>query len=284
MQHLSSTNKQFPESLKTIGTPPKELYIEGNLEPLLKRPRLAVIGSRKATPYGRAVTEQLVRGIAARGVVIVSGLAIGVDSIAHQATLEVHGQTIAVLPSGLDSIYPSSHYSLAKRIVKQNGVLVTEYPPKTTAFSSNFIARNRLIAGLSAAVLITEAAEKSGSLHTANFALEQGKDVLVVPGPITSPTSAGCNNLIKAGATPVTCVSDVLNALKVQLPILAETEVAADSQEEFAILAQLKEGINDGDDLLAKSGLGATVFQQTLSMLEITGRIENVGGNKWVIR
>jgi len=283
MLRIHPSNKLFPQALKDIPQPPRELYVEGNIEPLLPKPKLTVVGSRKVTAYGRAVTEQLVRGVVARGVVIVSGLALGVDSAAHQATLDAGGQTIAVLPSGLDAIYPSGHTNLARQIVKKGGVLLSEYPPKTITFKTNFIARNRLVSGLSSAILITEAAEKSGSLHTANFALEQGKDVLVVPGPITNPTSAGCNNLIKVGATPVTCVDDILNALKIAALPIGSYEINADSEEEYIILSLIQKGTNDGDELLKSSKLTANVFQQIISMLEITGRIKNVGGNRWTL-
>lgn len=286
MIHITTGNKQYPTLLSKIHDPPRQLFIESsNWEHLLSMPTLAVVGSRKASAYGRAVTQQLVRGAAARGIVIVSGLALGIDSIAHQAALDAGGYTIAVLPGGLDNIYPSSHYGLAKQIIAHKGALISEYPPKTEAGIKGFyIARNRIIAGLASAVLITEAAERSGSLHTANFALEQGRDVLAVPGPITSDLSAGCNNLIKTGATPITSVDDLLEVFHMQASTGANHEVIAQNPAEHTILTLLQQGIADTESLQIESQLNPIEFQQTLSMLEITGRITSVGGGKWTLR
>lgn len=246
---------------------------------------LAVVGSRSLSPYGRAVTESLVRAVAARGVVIVSGLALGIDSVAHQAALDAGGTTIAVLPSGLETIYPSSHQNLARQIVAQGGALVTEYPPKSSiGFKSNFIARNRLIAGLSQAVLVTEAAAKSGSLHTASFAIEQGKDVLAVPGPITNLQSAGCNNLIKTGATPTTTPEDVFEALKLRIDTTPAHSFVAANAAEHAILQALHDGLTEGEHIYTQSKLALHEYQQTLSMLEITGKIKATGGDTWALR
>jgi DNA processing protein len=164
MLHINTKHKLYPKSLKQITDPPNKLFIEGDIERLIDKPMLAVVGSRKASPYGREVTENIVKKVASRGVVIVSGLALGIDSIAHSAALVVGRQTIAMLPCGLDEIYPRSHSSLAKEIIKKGGVILSEYTPKTPAFKTNFIARNRIIAGLSQAVLIAEAAQRSGSL------------------------------------------------------------------------------------------------------------------------
>ena len=286
MLHTTFGKKQYPPQLMTLSDPPASLYIAANnwLE-IVEKPLLAIVGSRKVSTYGRAVTEQLASAAAARGIVIVSGLALGVDAIAHQAALDAGGTTIAVLPSGLESIYPSSHSQLAAQIVKQGGALVSEYPPHATAaFKGNFIARNRIIAGLAEAVLITEAAEKSGSLHTANFALEQGKDILAVPGPITSPLSAGCNNLIKTGATPITSADDIFAAFKMSASAAFDHTMNAQNSAELTILELLAQAIHDVDELHSQSGLSAREFQQTISMLEITGRITAVGGGKWTLR
>lgn len=284
MKHILNKDKLFPTELTNIPDPPKEIFIESkNWQDLLDSPKLAVIGSRKASSYGQIVTEKLVRGVVARGVVIVSGLALGIDSLAHNAALGAGGKTIAVLPSGLDEIYPKGHYGLAKQIVKARGALLTEYSPKTVPFKYNFIARNRLISGISQAVLITEAAINSGSLHTANFALEQGKDVLVVPGPITSATSAGCNNLIKNGATPITSADDILEVLNINGNSHVKNQIFAANSAEYQILHSLSNGDLSNDDLHYQSKLDTAVFQQTISYLEITGRIKAVGGNIWTI-
>jgi DNA processing protein len=283
MLHLTPHNNQFPEALKHIPGPPRELFIEGDWANLKDKPKVAIVGSRKASPYGRIVTERLVQALVAYDVVIVSGLAFGIDSIAHQAAIDNGGQTIAVLPSGLDNIRPAAHYNLAKQIVKTGGALISEFSPKTDIYKSNFIIRSRLVAGLSQAVLIAEAGEKSGSLHTANFALEQGKDVLVVPGPITSPNSVGCNNLIKAGAGVITNPADILNALNIQKADLEMSDIAAANKDEYQILKLIRDDVKDGDELQIKSGLSAARYLEVMSFLEITGKIKALGGNQWDI-
>jgi DNA processing protein len=281
---LTVTSSNFPEVLLHIPQPPKVLFVAGkNLSDLLSRPCVTVVGSRKVSAYGKAVTTQLAAELARAGVVVVSGLAIGVDAIAHRAALEAGGLTIAVLPGSLDDIYPSSHYQLAMCILDQGGALVTEYPPGTTTYPGNFIARNRIASGLSHAVLITEAAEKSGTLHTARFALEQGKDVLAVPGNITSRTSSGTNNLIKTGATPVTSVDDIFHVLGIQATAPVRTPRGA-TPEEQTIINLLAEGENDGATLLFMSRMETSLYNQTMTMLEITGKVRSLGANKWSLQ
>jgi DNA processing protein len=269
------------EVLQHIPAPPEHLFVKStNLPDLLQRPRLAIVGSRKISAYGKGITASLSSGLARAGVVIVSGLALGVDGLAHRAALEAGGLTIAVLPGSLEDIYPASHRQLAEHIVRQGGALITEYGAGTRTYPGNFIARNRLISGLSDAVLITEAAQKSGSLHTARFALEQGKDVLAVPGNITSPTSAGTNNLIRSGAVPITCIADVFMALGIQSPAL-NMAPKGDNPDEQTILDLIYKGSADGADLQRQSGLDIQRFNQTLTMLEITGKIRSLGANQW---
>lgn len=246
-------------------------------------PCVAVVGSRKMTPYGKSVTLRLAGNLAKQGIVIISGLALGVDGLAHKAALDNGGKTIAVMPCGLDRIYPATHHALAKEILKHGGALISEYPFETDIHSSNFIERNRLISGLSLGVLIPEAAEKSGSLHTANFALEQGREVMAVPGNITSPLSVGTNNLIKVGATPVTDTQDVLNALGLKIKTVSQQELFGATEEESIILKLIAGGIVDGEELLGKSKLQAQTFSQTLTMLEITGKIKSIGSDQWTI-
>lgn len=272
--------EQIPDRLRTIPSPPRELFVIGDLELCLQQPTLTVVGSRKVSSYGQVVTERLAREAAQAGITIVSGLALGVDGIAHKAAVSVGGKTIAVLPSGLDQMYPRSHTGLAHQIIEKGGALISEYPDKTEPFPSNFIARNRLVAGLGDAILITEAAIKSGTLHTVNFALQQGKPVLVVPGNITSPLSQGTNNLIKSGAQVVTEIQDVLDALGITQK-QTEQPIMANSPEEFTILTLLQQGTTNGSELLQLSKLNTQVFNQTLTMLEITGRIKPLGNNHW---
>lgn len=281
---LTLNHKQIPELLRQLPQPPASLHVTGaDILDLLNRPRLAVVGSRRVTPYGRGVTQSLVTGLASKGIIIVSGLALGVDSLAHQACLDTGGQTIAVLPCGPDRIYPSSHTNLARAIIDKGGALVTEYPIGTEPFPSNFLERNRLIAALSDAVLVTEAAARSGSLNTANHALDLGKPVFAVPGNITSPMSKGCNNLIKAGAIPVTSVDDILNALGWQTEAKSPDKINANTDEERALIGLIASGISDGATLLNDSGLEAALFNQTMTMLEITGRIRPLGANNWAL-
>jgi DNA processing protein len=280
---ITYNSNAFPEVLKNIPNPPKELYVVGNLEPLLDKKRLSVVGTRKVTPYGKQTTNQLVSEVATRGVVIISGLAFGVDALAHQAALDVGGYTIAVLPSHVTEVYPRSHVQLAKRILDQGGALVSEYPKGMPPIQANFIARNRLVSGLGEGVLITEAAAKSGTLHTANFALEQGRTVMVVPGNITSPLSSGTNNLIKAGALPVTDSADIFQALGIK-STPENLELFAANAEEAAILELVKQGITDSAELLALSKLEAALFNQTLTMLEITGKIRPLGAGHWSLK
>jgi DNA processing protein len=222
----------------------------------------------------------LVNDLARAGVVIISGLAIGVDVVAHRAALEAGGLTIAVLPCGLDRIYPAAHRNVATQILAQGGALVTEYPEGTITYPVNFIARNRIASGLSQAVLITEAAEKSGTLHTARFALEQGKDVLAVPGNITSPTSSGTNNLLKIGATPVTSSADVFHILGIK-PNQQATIPKGGTPQEQTILDLISDGITDGTQLQEQSSLSTPTFNQALTMLEITGKVRSLGANQW---
>lgn len=280
---LTLKDSSYPKKLAEIPSSPRTLfYISDDWSKLLKKPAIAIVGSRKMSGYGRAVTEEFVRGLSQAGVVIVSGLALGIDSVAHKEALENRGKTIAVLPCGLDSIYPATHHSLAQRIIEQGGALVSEYPPGISPQRQNFIARNRIVSGLADAVLITEAAEKSGTLHTANFALEQGRDVFAIPGNITSYLSRGTNNLIKAGATPVTNPKDVLQILGLDADTQQATPVAS-NKEERIILELLLSGVTDADRLLIESDLDPSVFNQTLTMLEISGKVKPLGGGQWTL-
>ncbi len=282
VKKITLQSNSYPATLREIAAPPKELYYLGaEPETWLDKPRVAVVGSRNVTPYGRSVTESLVRELAERGIRIVSGLALGVDAIAHQVATEVGGAHIAVLANGLDQIYPASNTSLARKLLEQGGALISEYPEGTPSYKQNFVARNRIVAGLADALLITEASEKSGTLHTARFALEQGQDVLVVPGNITSPNSVGCNNLIKAGATPVTSVDDILHALGADNLIETTHVHRGENEHEQAILDLLYAGTSDGHILLKVSGLSPDLFSQTLTMLELGGKVHPLGNNHW---
>lgn len=256
-----------------------------DLGELLSRPAVAIVGSRKVSAYGQAVTIQLAAELAKAGVVIISGLAIGMDGVAHRAALEAGGLTLAVLPCSVEHVYPRTHHMLAKQILEKGGALVSEYPEGSFINKGNFIARNRIVSGLSDAVLITEAAQKSGTLHTADFALQQGIEVLAVPGNITSPTSVGTNNLIKTGATPVTSVDDIFQVLGIE-PATKQQSGApkGDNPHEQILLDLLLAGTQAGEELLEASQLDIRQFNQTLTMLEIHGHIRPLGNNRWSLK
>ncbi len=272
----------YPADLLRLPQPPKKLHFIGK-PPTNLSPSIAVVGSRKPTTYGAVITSQLTEELAMRGITIVSGLAIGVDGLAHRAALKAGGRTIAVMPCGLDRIYPASHHKLAKDILAQGGSLVTEYPEGMTPYQSNFVARNRIVAGLADAILVTEAAEKSGTLITVRHGLEQGKTILAVPGNITSPLSKGTNNLIRMGAVPITEVIDILHAMNLEDRI-SDTEPVSLTADEQKIINIMRSGITKQEELLKQSQLPIQVFNSTLTMLEITGRIESIGQGQWIIR
>lgn len=281
---VDQKSSAFPERLLTISSPPKKLYVLGAaLHELLIRPCVAIVGSRRITPYGRQVTYNLARELAEQGVVIISGLAIGVDSEAHRAALAVGGLTIAVLPRSLSNIYPATNSQLAQRIVESGGALVSEYEYDDFAYKSNFVARNRIVTGLANVLVITEATEKSGSLHTATFAMDNGQTVMAIPGSITSPNSAGTNNLLKTGAIAVTSVIDVLHALQVVPHGTKILQVRGRNRNEQTVLDLLLTGIRDGNELLAASQLSTSHFNQVLTMLEISNKIRALGANQWAI-
>ncbi len=283
---ITLTLKEIPEVLQTIPNPPETLYVTGvNIEETMQRPRVAIVGSRKVTSYGDNITTKLASELAKCGVVIVSGLALGIDALAHKAALKAGGLTVAVLPNSLDSIYPSSHAQLARNITKQ-GVLISEYRSNQgmKSYKGNFIARNRLVSGLSDAVLVTEAAENSGTLHTAHFAIKQGKKLFAVPGNITSPTSAGTNALIRQGATLVTSAQDILSALNIPITVSQPVVATSDNPNEQKILTllQQQETLN-GAELQAMSALETPLFNQCITMLEIKGLIRASRPNIWTL-
>lgn len=275
----------YPDKLRQLSDAPTQIYVSGApLSGWLSLPKVGIVGSRKVSAYGRTVTERLARELAGQGVVIISGLALGVDSIAHSAALDAGGRTVAVLPGPVETIYPRSHEQLGRRIEQNGGTLISEYAAiQKEAFKLNFIARNRIVAALSDVLIITEAAEKSGSLHTARFALELGRDIGAVPGNITSPTSAGCNNLLKTGATPITSTEDVLHMLRLDSKQTVR-QIRGSNEYEQTLLDLLVSGVNDGDELFIKSELPIQIYNQTLTMLEITGKIRSLGANQWAIR
>ena len=279
---LTPNHSHYPEQLATIPSPPKKLYVLGDLTMALSTHRVAIVGSRKVTSYGIQVTQHIVQTFRGREISVISGLALGVDSVAHRAALDAGITTVAVMPCGLDQIYPRTHHQLAQKILAAGGALLSEYPEGTPPLRQHFIARNRLVSGLSDIVIVTEAAEKSGTLHTANFALEQGRGVLAVPGNITNPLSQGTNNLIKAGAEPLVKPSDALFALGIDETTSNKTFMG-DTEEETLVLKLLSDGVADVSELQRRSKLPSTVFNQTLTMLEINGLVRSLGSGQWTL-
>ena len=283
INNIAKNHKQYPAYFHEIAHPPKELFLlGGDLTDYL--PAVTIVGSRKLTPYGREVTYKLAYDLAKAGVTIVSGLALGADGIVHQATLDARGRTIAVLAGGLDAIHPASHRNLAIEMLRRGGSLISEYAAGSPPLKQNFVARNRLVAALSDVVLITEAAEASGSLITARFGIEQNKTVAAVPGPITSGQRVGTNNLIKSGAVPVTEAEDILQILGIHAEERNKAEVFGDTAEEQVIIDLMQTGITALEELQLQSKLEPAVFNQTITMLEITDKIRALGAAHWTIR
>lgn len=256
--------------------------------PETKAPVVSIVGSRKPYAYGKEVTERLATDLAKAGCVIVSGLALGVDCIAQKAAIEAGGTVVAVVPNELPDISPRTNYQLAMSIIEQGGAVVSEWMKGDNKIVNrwSFLERNRLVSGLADGIIITEAAERSGTLNTASHALNQGRDLFVVPGNITSPLSAGCNTLLKQGAYLVTDADDVLSIIAPEkLQKDNGQELAASATIEEAIIIKLiSEGLRDGDEIQQKSGLSASDFATALTMLEINGVIKPLGANNWTLR
>lgn len=284
INEITPQDGKFTEVLDTIALKPRKLYYRGDL-PKNRIKSVAIIGSRKPTAYGQEIGYKIAYELARRGILVISGLALGTDSIAHKGALDGGGQTIAVLGSSIDQITPRTNASLGHRIESGGGAIISEYAPGAATYPTNFLARNRIVSGLSDAVLVIEAAVRSGTLSTATHALNQGRPVFAVPGNINSPMSSGCNNLIKQGAMPYTEIDDILSVIapeKLQQANLGE--VMGDNKQENDILQQIKNGENDGETIIAKLKISATDFNQTITMLEIKGLVRALGGNKWAIR
>jgi len=268
---------EFPQLLREISDPPKALYIKGNY-PDEKSKFLAVVGSRKYTPYGKQVTQKLIFGLSGYPIVIVSGLALGIDAIAHEAALEAALTTIAIPGSGLSEsvLYPATHRQLAKRILKAGGALLSPFEDNFKATPYSFPERNRIMAGISHATLVIEASEKSGTLITSRLATEYNRDVLAVPGPIFSATSAGPHMLLRLGATPITKSEDILEALHLKAE---EKSVATEnlSDIERKIFEMLSSPLSR-DELIDALEIPVQEIQITLARLELKGIIKEEMG------
>jgi DNA processing protein len=262
--------------LRAIFDPPPSLFFRGAGDPALLAGRsVAVVGARSCSPYGAQVARRLSRDLAAAGLVVVSGLARGVDGEAHRGALEAGGLTVAVLGCGIDRDYPASNAQLSRRI-EEDGLVVSEYEPGVEPAPWRFPARNRIIAGLCEAVVVVEARERSGALITADFALEEGREVFAVPGEITSALSAGTNALLKLGATPLTGVADVLDALGVEQPAPGGT--ADVSPNAATILELVRDGPAGADELTARAALEPGAVSVALTELELAGLVVAADG------
>jgi DNA processing protein len=279
---LTWEDETYPRRLKEIEQPPPVLYLRGSLLPADEW-AVAIVGTRRITAYGRQVTEEIATTLARSGVTIVSGLARGVDSVAHKAALDAGGRTIAVLGSGVDVIYPSEHRALAERMVA-SGALLSDYAPGTAPDGVNFPPRNRIISGLSLAVVVVEAGQQSGALITAEFAAEQGRDVFAVPGNINAPQSVGCNALIQQGARPLLQAGDILEALDltmVQEHRSARSVLPADATEQQVLEVVGQQPLHI-DEIRLQINLPMEQVTAALAMMELKGMVRAVGGMRYV--
>ena len=282
IQIISQDSERYPILLNEISSPPRQLFVRGDVKSLTALKPIAVVGTRKMTDYGRRVLHTIIPALVEAGATIVSGLAYGIDSLAHEIALEHGGQCIAVLANGLDSIYPTHHHGLAQRIILCGGAIVSEQPLGTKPLRQYFPARNRIISGLSQATIIVEAKEKSGSLITGKFALEQNRDVFAVPGSIFDDSQRGANRLISQGAYPVISVEDLLAQLQLasdrKKP--AARKLTFESDEEKLIYETLKEP-QTLNDISTSTSLSAALIAQLMSLMELKGTVRNLGGMRF---
>lgn len=282
VQVLTWDDDDYPALLRQIDHPPPVLYVRGQLLPTDEL-AVALVGTRRASAYGREVTHLLATELARNGVTVVSGLALGIDAVAHRSSLEAGGRTIAVLGSGVDQIYPFQHRTLAQEI-SANGALVSEYPLGTRPEANNFPPRNRIISGVSRAIAIIEAGERSGALITAGFAAEQGREVFAVPGNILNPGSMGCNELIRQGANPLLAVRDLLEYLDLAQwdRQHAARQLMPPDPLEQQLLAHLSHEPRHVDELVRQSTLGAPQVSSLLAMMELKGMVRQAAPLRYV--
>jgi len=279
---LTWEDENYPARLKEIDQPPPVLYVRGALVPE-DAWSVAIVGTRRVSAYGRQVTEEIAGFLAANGVSVISGLARGVDSIAHQQALKSNGRTVAVLGSGVDQIYPPEHANLAEQIIA-HGAVISDYPPGTPPEASNFPPRNRIISGLAMATVVVEAGDTSGALITAQFAIDQGREVFAVPGNILAPQSRGTNRLISQGAHPLLAVQDLIDVLN--LTHLSENRQVRKILPADEVEANLLDVIGHEplhvDEICERTGLPISRVSATLTMMELKGLIRQTGGMNFV--
>ena len=272
---LARSDSSFPPLLRAIHDPPPGLFLRGEADAgLLARAAVAVVGARACSAYGRQIARSLGRELAGAGLVVVSGLARGIDAEAHRGALEASGATVAVLGCGIDRDYPAANRDLARQVAS-TGLVVSEYAPGVEPAPWRFPARNRIVAGLCAATVVVEARERSGALITADFALEEGREVFAVPGEITSALSAGSNALLRLGATPLTAARDVLESYGVTAPEAAAAKLGTTAT---AVLERIRDGAAGADELARATGLSAGELAVALTELELAGAVAEQEG------
>jgi DNA processing protein len=275
-------DEEYPVLLAQIHGPPKKLYVWGTLP--IARYWVAIVGSRKSTPYGTSVARQLAAELAGRGIVIVSGLAYGIDGSAHKGALEGKGMTVAVLGGGFNRLYPAIHAQLAKQVVENDGAVISEYAPGMSPMPWQFAVRNRIIAGLCQVTIVVEAVVKGASLITATVALDNNREVMAVPGNIDQPTSEGTNALLRQGAHVVTSAGDVLDLLGIEAEEQKASVYQPINPAEKALIRLISDGIHDGQELLERAQLDSAALAMTLTTLEINGVVRAGGANTWHLR
>jgi DNA processing protein len=274
---LARSDPAFPSRLRSIHDPPPGLFLRGHADPaILAGEGVAIVGARACSDYGAHVARFLARELAAAGLVVISGLARGIDGWAHRGSLDAGGATVAVLGCGIDRDYPRAHASLAAEVAA-TGLVVSEYPPGVAPAPWRFPARNRIVAGLAAATVVVEARERSGALITADLALEEGREVLAVPGEITSALSQGSNALLRLGAVPVTCAADVLESMGIDVPPPSGGGEPPGPAAASA-LAALDRGAATADQIVRATGLEAGAVAAALVELELAGLVEAAAG------
>ena len=280
IQVVTLLDPDYPALLKETHNAPAVLFYRGTL-PRPTTTLVAVVGTRVATAYGRTVTPRIVEPLAHAEIGIVSGLALGIDGLAHEAALAAGGKTYAVVGTGLDQMYPPQHAQLADRIVKEGGAIISEFPLGTQPLPQNFPQRNRIVAGMCAGTLVIEAGEKSGALLTAKLALDENREVFCIPGDITRETSVGTNKFIRLGAQLATSANDILTALNLQQnPEYsgAHSAYAGATTEEKVILKNLSTEPRHVDELASLCDCDPSVITSTLTVLELQGHVRHVGG------
>lgn len=283
---VTINDNDYPQRLKEIYNPPPILYYRGAVN-FWHDLCLAVVGTRKFSAYGQQAVEEIVFQLAQAGLTIISGLALGIDALVHQACLNANGQTIAVLGSGVDKgcVYPSHNRYLVDKIIKSGGGIISEYPVGTNPTKYTFPMRNRIISGLASGVLVIEAPESSGALITAKYALDQNRDVFALPGSIYNLNCEGTNNLIKQGAKLITSADDILSELNIQSVFKElKTDAVIDNEEEKMVLNSLTKEPLHIDKLKKMSNLNINVLSSALTFLEIKGLIKDLGGKNYIKR